>query len=757
MTREAQNKIFSGTVISAALLFAVLASTLLVLPLAPARAIDFSEAEAKAAALRPADLEAARKEAERAGAPGTRSITGPSPESSNVSCGGFTDVTCGALKFLNYLTDWIFYLPFQLAETFFSIALSFNLDPFAPGGMIGLVTESGFPVALGAANIFFVLILLWIAIATIFDFEPYTARQLLPKLIIAALLINFSLPIGRSIIVLSNGIGRVFYDNLIENSGSIHGAVQKVFNVEAIQRGFLESPLNAYCSPKESPAECTKRIYENIRGETASGGSISAAECERVASQKGRYGAPGAGPSSTVVVPADCEKILAQAHLEVQKATGNVYNLQAMMIGVKVLVYPVAIFVIFAAAILLTIRIISLSFVLVLGPFAFLFLILPATRNLWSMWWDRLFKWSFFLPAFLFFFWLTFSVVKGIPDAFFVAQAGSEKTLNVWAAMAAYLFGAAFMIGSLMVSNYLGIKGAGTVTGWGRKMSGAAGKWTKGTGKIIGGGIAGAALGSGIGRAIASRRYSRWALRPVEAAAAAGQKVQDERAKNALKRRAMAFKASPDYRWALMQGMADSEQADFIRELKPHQLKQVMNIANERQRMRLYQNMGKFDLEDQVRDAAPDVTSAVEMETQTHRSDPRFQDAFNSWVGGASKQELQKRIQPQDIRANINLQTAIKTEGIVDIEDFKTMGNSRETAQAMRDFVAAVGSGSVTNGLDQLALTNRSLVEKIRSSPGVAIKLERGIALGKKAPKRPEEPTPPEPPPAAPGGAGTVV
>jgi hypothetical protein len=69
-------------------------------------------------------------------------------------------------------------------------------------------------MTVGIANMFFVLILLWIAIATIFDFQPYTARQLLVRLIIAALLINFSLAIAGAFINLSNGIARIFYDAL---------------------------------------------------------------------------------------------------------------------------------------------------------------------------------------------------------------------------------------------------------------------------------------------------------------------------------------------------------------------------------------------------------------------------------------------------------------------------------------------------------------------------------------------------------------
>ncbi|MDP3727657.1 MAG: hypothetical protein Q8R35_03400, partial [bacterium] len=80
---------------------------------------------------------------------------------------------------------------------------------------------------------------------------------------------------------------------------------------------------------------------------------------------------------------------------------------------------------------------------------------------------------------------------------------------------------------------------------------------------------------------------------------------------------------------------------------------------------------------------------------------------------------------------------------------------SRETAQAMREFITTMGAGNLDAGLNEIARENPDLAEKIRTTAGVAIKLEHGIALGKKAPKGWEGPAPAEPPPAAPAGGGT--
>ncbi|TSC90628.1 MAG: Uncharacterized protein G01um10142_332, partial [Parcubacteria group bacterium Gr01-1014_2] len=66
-------------------------------------------------------------------------------------------------------------------------------------------------------NIFFILILLIIAFATIFNIKNYKASDLLPKLIIAALLINFSLVITVSVVELLWIPAQVFLNPLGQN------------------------------------------------------------------------------------------------------------------------------------------------------------------------------------------------------------------------------------------------------------------------------------------------------------------------------------------------------------------------------------------------------------------------------------------------------------------------------------------------------------------------------------------------------------
>lgn len=348
----------------------------------------------------------------------------------------------------------------------------------------------------------------------------------------------------------------------------------------------------------------------------------------------------------------------------------------------------------------------------------------------------------------MFFFWLGLEMALKIPEGLvlqYAAAAATGKQPEIFSAMAAYLISAAFMVGSLIAASQFGTYGSKMVTGWGQKMSKAAGGWAKGTGKIMGGAAARRlGLDTPLGRAMARTPIARGLLRPLESAAAAGQKVKDQREKAATQRRVVAAKASPDYRRALMQGMAESEQADFIREMKPHQLKQIMSIAEEKERVELHKAMKKYDLEDKVRDALPDFNSVVAAETGVLSSDKaKFQAAVNSWIGSATKQELQKFIDVKTIRDNEFFRNALEKEGVVDFEDFKTMGNSKEKAQAMRDLFVTFGAGSVNIGLKRLETSNAQLAKSISASPGLLLKIQHGVAFGKKASKIKEEETPP--------------
>jgi len=112
---------------------------------------------------------------------------------------------------------------FWLAAMF--LELAFGIEGFTAAGIVTI----GWTIARDLANMFFVLILLAIAFATILRIETYGMKQILWKLIVAALLINFSLVIAGTIIDFSQILTNFFYEEVASQYG-ISGQIAKILN-----------------------------------------------------------------------------------------------------------------------------------------------------------------------------------------------------------------------------------------------------------------------------------------------------------------------------------------------------------------------------------------------------------------------------------------------------------------------------------------------------------------------------------------------
>ena len=91
-------------------------------------------------------------------------------------------------------------------------------------GDIGLVSiinnpmvRSGWGFVAGLTNMFFILIFVFIALATILKIETFAAKKLLPKLLLIAVLVNFSLLFVGGMIDVSN----IFYKTIIGGDTSL--------------------------------------------------------------------------------------------------------------------------------------------------------------------------------------------------------------------------------------------------------------------------------------------------------------------------------------------------------------------------------------------------------------------------------------------------------------------------------------------------------------------------------------------------------
>jgi len=151
------------------------------------------------------------------------------------------NIILAGLELIKSILSKLLYLSAQLADGVLGIA-DFT--------SVGIVTI-GWEITRDISNMFFILILMIIAFATIFKAETYGMKKLLPKLIIAALLINFSLVIAGAIIDFSQILTDFFIQGaaggknvstLIMNGLQIHTLYQ---HDSALWQKLLKSAFGA--------------------------------------------------------------------------------------------------------------------------------------------------------------------------------------------------------------------------------------------------------------------------------------------------------------------------------------------------------------------------------------------------------------------------------------------------------------------------------------------------------------------------------
>ncbi|MEK7496139.1 MAG: hypothetical protein AAB616_01580, partial [Patescibacteria group bacterium] len=112
-----------------------------------------------------------------------------------------------AASVMGYIGGWVASVVFWLGGLLVELALNINSQLLS---RTNAVLHTGWTIALSFANLGFVLAIIIIAFATIFRIQNYAMKQVLWKLIVAALLVNFSLVIAGAFISVSDNLSEVF-------------------------------------------------------------------------------------------------------------------------------------------------------------------------------------------------------------------------------------------------------------------------------------------------------------------------------------------------------------------------------------------------------------------------------------------------------------------------------------------------------------------------------------------------------------------
>lgn len=346
---------------------------------------------------------------------------------------GLFDILDVPGRAVKYLAAWAVNLILTIVSQLLTIAgyifenaITYSIGEQGKGSPT--VIKEGWTITRDIVNMFFIFILLYIAIATILQVSGYGMKDLLVRVIIIALLVNFSLMITRVIIDASNILAMEFYNTLMETKDEKGKTVS------------LSSAIVGGINPQtlfDQKALTEKKITDPETGETTK-------------------------------IDLNDEGTL----------------VQIIIIGVfGIVLILVTTFVLFAAAILFMIRTAILWILMILSPLAFLAMALPATKQYASKWWEKLFNQAFFAPAYLFLFLLVVKIVAkgeilkqlGAENATFGTAFGSPNNANVNLILN-FIILIVLMVACLIIAKQMGAYGAGTVMKWGQ----SAKKWGQG-------------------------------------------------------------------------------------------------------------------------------------------------------------------------------------------------------------------------------------------------------------------------------------
>jgi len=305
------------------------------------------------------------------------------------------------------------------------------------------IVQAGWAIVRDIANMFFSVVLLVIAFATILRVETYGMKQVLWRLVVAALLINFSLVIAGVIIDASNVLTRFFLSTSPTTGGdtSLIGKTVSATLLKNMELAKWWDPGN-----------------ESTAGNAIEGASLA-----------------GGKGFTNVLVNA--------------------------LLGIVVMI--ITAFVLFAAAILFYIRMVALWILLIFSPLAWLSMILPGTRSMvWNKWWHEFIKWIVFAPVYAFFLYLTTYITQkklfldnpaiqdiqsGLGDwengtvGFIANQFFSNLSI-----ITNYVIIIIFLLAGLIFARSSGIAGANVVTNMGKSYGRMWSRWAAKGGAVPG-------------------------------------------------------------------------------------------------------------------------------------------------------------------------------------------------------------------------------------------------------------------------------
>lgn len=315
-----------------------------------------------------------------------------------------------------------------MASGIFDVSADLSLSYTSYSSKTATAVYAGWRASRDFANLFFIFIILIIALALVLQMNQYYSKQVLVQLVMMAIFINFSFFMCQQIINLSNSAAIYFKNKAVAPGESLSSTFVKELDPQQLLGGYKP---NIGAGNNLVPQEMQGKVNE----------TLSAPDISLVGIIISSFG------------------------------------------GVAIIL--TAAFILLAAAVLFIIRMVILWNLIILAPIAFIASILPDTKSHFSSWWNRFIKEVFFAPSMLFMFYIEMTILKsGFLKTYVsknsVTGLGNSAVFNYYL-MAMYIVMLLLLAKSLIFARSMGATGANHAIKYGNQ----ARDWVKGkAGKI---------------------------------------------------------------------------------------------------------------------------------------------------------------------------------------------------------------------------------------------------------------------------------
>jgi len=286
--------------------------------------------------------------------------------------------------------------------------------------MDNALVTSGWEFVLGLVNLFFILILIYIALSYILKMENLGMKKALPNLIIIALLINFSLLLVGIFVDVATFFQNTILDAMGGNVDLAHKTIETLTGGAGRLTSYLAMTLGASMVGLAIPFADIATMIANI--------GLSLAFLPNIVS-------------------------------------GLFITLFNIIVGLIFLFYTV----------LFIARIIVIWLLAIFAPLAFMSYILPGTRKFFNQWIHTLLSWSFLGIIALFLVMLGLKLAGGVMGEGGLLNVGDWTDLPQYVAF--YVFFTVYFVISLLVSKKLAPMGSEIVWRFGGMTANRVGKW----------------------------------------------------------------------------------------------------------------------------------------------------------------------------------------------------------------------------------------------------------------------------------------